>query len=116
MAEGEGRQIRDVDVARRRSHTISSSGGEGQDQPIRVTASGSANTGTDQAVKIDATKNAEVTTAQANGQMVGDRYRGLLLGAASRTWVTSTSRRSLRMPVTTGASGDRSQRALGPSI
>ncbi|MNC93648.1 hypothetical protein D3C83_103220 [compost metagenome] len=76
---------------------------------------GSAKIGTAQGVKMEVTKKALVTTAHANGHADGSGNCVLLLGSASITLVTRTSRRSRRMPATTGVGWLRSHNAFCPS-
>src|SRR6185436_13020917 len=108
---GEGRSASSCRSSRSRARSRF----PGQNQPTRVTASGRMATGSAHGVKIEPTKNADVTTAHRNGQIVGSGYSVLCTGSASITSVMSTSRMSLRMPVTIGASALRSHSADRPS-
>jgi hypothetical protein len=86
----------------------------GQNQPTRVTNSGTAPIGTAQGVKIDPMNSPVVASAASSGQIDGSGSSPRWSGSASTAPVISSSRRSLRSPVTTCRGIGSSHRGARP--
>ena len=86
----------------------------GHAQPMSAIRHSTALTGTAQGVKMAPTKPTVAASARASGQIDGPGNSVRWSGSASSILVTSTSRRSLRKPVTTGASAVRTHNASRP--
>src|SRR5207248_10364316 len=96
------------------SHASSSGVPFGQNQPTNVTATGIGPHTTAHGEKIDQISMTLVAIAARSGQIVlrGDDSRAS--GRASATLVTTTSRRSTRMPVAIGNASGLSHSGLAP--